>query len=110
MLSLLNTQIHDYYRNRDLTQDIKRLADTYKSTERSHLLISIEVSPTIQIIFTILSLQLLEISDIIFVSVKGGLISEYSLARVEIELHRIKKHCSEIYIKLGESNSEFAFH
>ncbi|CAI7613039.1 unnamed protein product [Penicillium viridicatum] len=110
MLSLLNAQIHDYYRNRDLTQGIERLADTYESTERSHLPISVEGSPATQMIFTILSLQLLEISDIIFASVKGGLMSECSLAGVEIELHRMEKHCSEIYTKLGESNSEFAFH
>lgn len=109
MLSLLNAQVHDYYRNRDLTRGIERLTDTYESTERSHLSISVEGSTT-KMTFTILSLQLLEISDLIFASAGCGLMSEWTIAGIETELYRMEKHCSEIYTKLSESKSELASH
>ncbi|KAJ5244581.1 hypothetical protein N7489_004677 [Penicillium chrysogenum] len=110
MLFLLNAQVHDYYRNRDITQGIERRADIYKSTERPHLPISVEGSPTTQMTFTILNLQLLEISDKICVSAERGLMSEWSLTGLETELFRIKEQCSEIYTKVSESDSQLGSH
>ena len=110
MLFLLNAQVHDYYRNRDITQGIERRADIYKSTERPHLPISVEGSPTTQMTFTILNLQLLEISDKICVSAERGLRSEWSLAGLETELFRIEGQCSEIYTKVSESDSQIGSH
>ncbi|OQE59226.1 hypothetical protein PENNAL_c0334G05711 [Penicillium nalgiovense] len=105
MLFLLNAQVHDYYRNRDITQGIERRADIYKSTERPHLPISVEGSPTMQMTFTILNLQLLEISAKICVGTERGLMSEWSLAGLETELFRIEKQCSEVYTEVSESDS-----
>ncbi|KAF2994438.1 hypothetical protein E8E15_000195, partial [Penicillium rubens] len=110
MLFLLNAQVHDYYRNRDITQGIERRADIYKSTERPHLPISVEGSPTTQMAFTILNLQLLEISDKICVGTERGLMSEWSLAGLETELFRIEGQCSEIYTKVSESDSQLGSH
>ena len=110
MLFLLNAQVHDYYRNRDITQGIERRADIYKSTERPHLPICVEGSPTTQMTFTILNLQLLEISDKICVGTERGLMSEWSLAGLETELFRIEKQCSEIYTKVSESDSQLGSH
>ncbi|KAJ5277478.1 hypothetical protein N7534_003566 [Penicillium rubens] len=110
MLFLLNAQMHDYYRNRDITQGIERRADIYKSTERPHLPISVEGSPTTQMTFTILNLQLLEISDKICVGTERGLMSEWSLAGLETELFRIEKQCSEIYTEVSESDSQLGSH
>ena len=61
--SILNAQVHNYDRNRDLTQDIERLADTYESTGES---------PTTQMAFTIVNLQLLQVSDKI--SARAGVV------------------------------------
>ncbi|CAG7936776.1 unnamed protein product [Penicillium nalgiovense] len=107
MLFLLNAQVHDYYRNRDITQGIERRADI---TERPHLPICVEGSPTTQMTFTILNLQLLEISDKICVSAERGLMSEWSPAGLETELFRIEGQCSEIYTKVSESDSQSGSH
>jgi hypothetical protein len=110
MLFLLNAQMHDYYRNRDITQGIEPRADIYESTERTHLPISVQGSPTTQITFTILNLHLLEISDRICVSAERGLMSEWNLAGLETELFRIEKQCSEIYTKVSEPDSQLGPH
>ncbi|KAI1829215.1 hypothetical protein DTO027I6_9883 [Penicillium roqueforti] len=110
MLFLLNAQVHDYYRNRDLTQCIEPRADIYESTERSHLPVSVEGPPTTQMTFTILNLQLLEISDRICVSAERGSMSEWSLAGLETELFRMEKQCSEIYTKVSETDSQLGSH
>jgi hypothetical protein len=109
MLSLLNTPVHGCYRNRDLIQGIECLADTYEATERTHLSLSAEKSPS-QMTFTILHLQLLKISDTICVSAELGLRSEWTISGLQAELFRMEKHCSEIYSKFSGSDSQLITH
>lgn len=108
-LSLLNAQVHDYYRSQDLIQDLLPPADIYQSTERANLPLSAEESPP-QMTFTILNLQLLEISHTITMSAEIGLKSEWSLHGLEAELFRMEKHCSEVYANLGQSDSQLGSH
>ncbi|CAG8309514.1 unnamed protein product, partial [Penicillium salamii] len=108
-LSLLNAQVHDYYRNQDLIQDLLPPADIYESTGRANLPRGVEESPP-QMTFTILNLQLLEISHTITMSAEIGLKSEWSLDGLETELFRMEKHCSEVYANLGHSDSQLGSH
>ncbi|CAG8134281.1 unnamed protein product [Penicillium salamii] len=108
-LSLLNAQVHDYYRNQDLIRDLLPPADIYESTGRANLSLSAEGSPS-QMTFTILNLQLLEISHTIFMSAEIGFKSEWSLGALETELFRMEKHCSEVYANLGHSDSQLGSH
>ncbi|CAG7927810.1 unnamed protein product [Penicillium olsonii] len=108
-LSLLNAQVHDYYRNQDLIRDLLPPADIYESTGRANLSLSAEGSPS-QMTFTILNLQLLEISHTIFMSAEIGFKSEWSLDALETELFRMEKHCSEVYANLSHSDSQLGSH
>ncbi|KAI3286512.1 hypothetical protein DTO002I6_8183 [Penicillium roqueforti] len=108
-LSLLNAQVHDYYRSQDLIQDLLPPADIYQSTERANLPLSAEESPP-QMTFTILNLQLLEISHTISASTEIGMQSEWSLKCIEAELFRMEKHCSEVYANLSQSDSQLGAH
>ncbi|KAK9846232.1 hypothetical protein MYU51_001969 [Penicillium brevicompactum] len=108
-LSLLNAQVHDYYRNQDLIQDLFPPADIYKSAGEANLSLGVEESPP-QMTFTIMHLQLLEISHTITMSAEIGLKSEWSLRGLETELFRMEKHCSEVYANLGQSDSQLGSH
>ncbi|CAG8875815.1 unnamed protein product [Penicillium salamii] len=108
-LSLLNAQVHDYYHNQDLIQDLLPPADIYESTGRANLSLGVEESPP-QMTFTILNLQLLEISHTIFMSAEIGFKSEWSLDGLQTELFRMEKHCSEVYANLGHSDSQLGSH
>ena len=110
-LFMLNAQMHDYYRNPELTQGIQLLTDICKEyPEHSSLSTgAAELSPT-QMTFTMLNSQLLEISDTICVSAERGLMSECTLAVLETELDRMEKACSELDTKLGGPDSQSISH
>ncbi|CAG7948677.1 unnamed protein product [Penicillium salamii] len=108
-LSLLNAQVHDYYRNQDLIQDLLPPADIYESAGGANLSLGVEELPP-QMTFTILNLQLLEISHTISASTEIGMQSEWSLKCIEAELFRMEKHCSEVYAKLSQYDSQLGAH
>ncbi|CAG7950025.1 unnamed protein product [Penicillium salamii] len=108
-LSLLNAQVHDYYRSQDLIQDLFPSADIYESTGRANLSLGVEELPP-QMTFTVLNLQLLEISHTISASTEIGMQSEWSLKCIEAELFRMKEHCSEVYANLSQSDSQLGAH
>jgi hypothetical protein len=109
-LSLLNAEVHDYYRNRNLIRGIEIPVDNYELTKKSRLLLSVKGSSTTQMTFTNLNLQLLKISDTICTSAEAGLMPGWTIAGLETELLRREKNCTKHYTKLSRDDSQLAPH
>jgi hypothetical protein len=106
-LFMLNGQMHDYYRNPELREQLQLLADTGKlSPENSRISMGVEGSSPAQMTFTHLKFQLLKISDTICLIAELGLRSEWSVAALEAEISLMEKHCSNLYTKSSGSGSQ----
>ena len=104
-LFILNSQMHDYYSNPELRQELQLLADTGKP-ENSSLSTGVEDSSPTQMTFTNLNFQFLRISDTICLSAERGLRSELSLAAHESEICLMETYCNELCTKFCESDSQ----
>ncbi|KAJ5751382.1 uncharacterized protein N7511_008347 [Penicillium nucicola] len=95
-LFIINAQMHDYYRNPELRQELQLLLDTAIETSE---LTAVEVLSPMQMTFTNLYFQLLKISETICSTTELGWRSDWSVSGLETEISRMEDCCSKLYIE-----------